>query len=100
MDGDSRCVGRGSDRLDHLVDDSVDRAKTELEEKLPRDDPGDVEQVADEGSLHLCVALDRLDRVQETFALPRPCTDDLLPPQNRVQWPPHLMGDRGENLVL
>ena len=92
--------GRPLDCLDHLADDGVDGAKTELEEKLSRDNPRDVEQIADQGGLRLRVAFDDVDRLREAFALQDPRAHDLRPAEDGVQRSAQLVRDRRDELVL
>ena len=93
-------VGRGRHRPDRRFDDGADLHGLEIELKLARDDPRHVEQLVDDLVLRAGVPNDRVDGGSDLVGSELTALEQVGPPDDRGQWRPQLVRQRGQELVL
>jgi hypothetical protein len=82
------------------VDDRREVDPLHVEPDLAADDAAHVEQVFDDLRLRASVALNGLKALAQVLGLVRPDREQLRPSEDRVQWRPKFVRERGEALVL
>src|SRR5438067_753978 len=100
LEGDLLRVGRRTDRVDGALDGRRQVDGRQLETQLAGDDARDLEEVLDEASLELRVALDHLERAGPGFRLEPAGAQEARPDEDGAERRPQLVRERGEELVL